>query len=317
MAEIQSTQEGQNRPTGCAVAGCQKKRKGKYCDTHQKQFKRGVEPYPIVSNAWTEEEFAFLRAWYADRQGKIDLNELAAAMGRSRAAVALKASRLGLTIIGRKWKKSRRKYATNEELRKAISEWSKRSIQENGHPRGFLGGHHSEATKFYIAMKSATRWMTITKEQITARSDKWRATVLKNYGRPSVPRTQNTYSRCKRGKRADLGNQFFRSAWEANYARYLNWLVGNGQIVTWKYEPKTFIFEGIRKGTMSYTPDFVVVENNGEIVYHEVKGWMDATSKTRLKRMKKYFPEVKVIVIASKDYYAIANKLGRIIPGWE
>lgn len=141
--------------------------------------------------------------------------------------------------------------------------------------------------------------------------------MMRKYGRPSVPRTENTYSRCKRGKRADLGGQFFRSSWEANYARYLNWLVGNGQIVTWKYEPKTFFFEGVRRGTLSYTPDFVVVENNGAVIYHEVKGWMDAKSKTRLSRMKKYFPEETVIVIAKREYMSIANKIGSIIPGWE
>ena len=34
----------------------------------------------------------------------------------------------------------------------------------------------------------------------------------------------NNYSRSKSGRRDDLGGLFVRSSWEANYARYLNFL---------------------------------------------------------------------------------------------
>jgi len=119
------------------------------------------------------------------------------------------------------------------------------------------------------------------------------------------------------GKRADLGNMYFRSSWEANYARYLNFLKKNGSIVNWEYEPDTFEFENIKRGTRFYTPDFKIWLINGYVEYHEIKGYMDTKSKTRHKRMSKYFPDVKIEMI-DKDRYSILQKqLKNIIPNWE
>ena len=127
---------------------------------------------------------------------------------------------------------------------------------------------------------------------------------------------RSTYSRTKSGKRADLGGMFFRSSWEANYARYLNFLKKQREIQSWQYEAKTFEFTEIKRGTRSYTPDFLVVNNNGLIEFHEVKGWMDPRSKTKLKRMAKYYPNIKIILIDSKEYKKIA-KWKKLIEGWE
>ena len=60
-----------------------------------------------------------------------------------------------------------------------------------------------------------------------------------------------------------------------------------GEILKWEYEPETFWFEKIKRGVRTYTPDFKVTEKDGSIIFHEVKGYMDARSKTKLKRMKK------------------------------
>ena len=83
--------------------------------------------------------------------------------------------------------------------------------------------------------------------------------------------------------------------------------------MSWKYESKTFWFEAIRRGVRSYKPDFEVELNNGDIEYHEVKGWMDAKSKTKLKRMKKYYPEITMVLIDKKPYMEILKKLNGII----
>lgn len=119
------------------------------------------------------------------------------------------------------------------------------------------------------------------------------------------------------GKRPDLDNRYFRSMWEANWARYLNWMKSRGEVKAWQYEVDTFEFLGIKRGSRFYTPDFKVFENNGCIVYHEVKGWMDPQSATKLKRMASYFPEVKIVLIQRNEYYAVKNGLSRIIPNWE
>ncbi len=110
---------------------------------------------------------------------------------------------------------------------------------------------------------------------------------------------------------------YARSKWEANYARYLEFLKKNGNIIEWEHEPETFWFEKIKRGVRSYLPDFMVTELDGSIVYHEVKGWMDARSKTKINRMKKYYPRVALRVIEAKSYTALAKQLSGLINDWE
>ena len=44
---------------------------------------------------------------------------------------------------------------------------------------------------------------------------------------------------------------------------------------------------------------------------------MDAKSSTKLKRMAKYHPEIKIVLIDKDAYYAIDEQVQRIIPHWE
>lgn len=118
------------------------------------------------------------------------------------------------------------------------------------------------------------------------------------------------------GKRKDLGDRYFRSNWEANYARYLNWLCLNNQISSWQYEVDTFKFP-IKRGSRFYTPDFKVWKNTREFEYHEVKGYMDQKSKTKLERMARYYPSLPIILIDHKAYSNIGKAMSRILPGWE
>ncbi len=127
---------------------------------------------------------------------------------------------------------------------------------------------------------------------------------------------EGTHSRAHGGKRADLDNRYFRSGWEANYARYLNWLITQGQIVSWEYEADTFEFHKIKKGIRFYTPDFKILNNDGTYEYHEIKGYMDDASATKLKRMARYYPDTKLILI-QKDEYREISKWKRLFPEWE
>jgi hypothetical protein len=153
----------------------------------------------------------------------------------------------------------------------------------------------------------------MTEDQKSAKTDKMLKTKIAN-GTLVPPRDASW----KAGWREIGGiRKYYRSRWEANYARYLQWLKSKGQIADWKHEPTTFWFEGIKRGTRSYLPDFWVQENSGSEAYHEVKGWMDDKSKTKIKRMAKYHPGVKLIVIDSKLYKAIAKDVIAFIPDWE
>ena len=142
------------------------------------------------------------------------------------------------------------------------------------------------------------------------------ATKLKKYGYYNKP-NQNTYSRVKRGW-LKIGNKkiFYRSQWERNYACYLEWLKQKGEIKNWKHESKTFWFKTIKRGVRSYLPDFEIKNNDNTIEYHEVKGWMDKKSQTKLSRMAKYYPDIKLILIDEEQYKAL-KKWAKLIPQWE
>ena len=110
---------------------------------------------------------------------------------------------------------------------------------------------------------------------------------------------------------------YMRSKWERNYARYLMWLQDNKQIKEWDYEPKRFMFNDIKRGSNSYLPDFRVVDNNDNTVWHEIKGQMEQKDRTKMKRFLKYYPEEKFVLIDSDQYKAIAKEVKRIINEWE
>ena len=119
------------------------------------------------------------------------------------------------------------------------------------------------------------------------------------------------------GTRKDLGI-YVRSSWEANYCRYLNFLKDKNIIYAWAFEPDIFYFEGIRSGCVSYTPDFKIWDSQESFPYYvEVKGYMDAKSKTKLKRMQKYYPNIRVDLVRSKEYNEIKKKVSALIAFWE
>jgi len=256
-------------------------------------------------NKFTPAEAAHLLLVYDAHLKNGTLAELAKEFGRTRPFLCRQARALGLTDARR---------AHTSAQRKATSARIKKWMKENEHPRGFLGGKHSEETKRILSRRSKEMWVRggePMKEAMAMRvshDNKMRGAALGNRAKASWKAAWREIG----GKRC-----YFRSAWEANYARYLEWLKSLKQIAEWEHEPKTFWFEGIKRGTMSYLPDFRVTENSGAEIYHEVKGWMDARSKTTIARMGRYHPDVKLIVIDAKGYKAIARKVDGLIPGWE
>ena len=96
--------------------------------------------------------------------------------------------------------------------------------------------------------------------------------------------------RWKSGFRKDVGI-FCRSSSEYLYAKYLNELLFNGKITKWDYEKENFEFP-VKHGTTQYKIDFRVWRDPwSKPEIHEVKGFLDPQSKTRIKRLKKYYPE--------------------------
>ncbi len=279
---------------------------------------------------WTNEEISILKdAYQSDLVKAIDLNSIAKKLGRNRMAVALKANDLGLCQRSGRTKypdyahlepKKRhaartKKTSSKEELSKLQSENAKRSIAQNGHPRGMLGKTHSEENKQAQGQRASALWTSMTDKQKSELIGKGLKTKLKKYGTLAPERNGTTW---KSGWREIGGfKKYYRSRWEANYARFLEWSRQQGHIKEWLHEPDTFWFHNILRGTRSYLPDFKVTSNDGTIAYHEVKGWMDPASKTKLKRMKKYYPEVRIELIDSKRYNTLKKQVSRIIKDWE
>ena len=104
------------------------------------------------------------------------------------------------------------------------------------------------------------------------------------------------------GIRQDL-NQYFRSSWEANIARLLNFYQ-----IPWVYELETFVL-----GEISYTPDFLVANR----VYLEIKGKYLKNASEKIKRFQERFPDKHFIIIDSKIYRQLERVYHLTIPHWE
>lgn len=197
--------------------------------------------------------------------------------------------------------------------RKKMSENMKKIIKRDGHPRGFLGGKHTEESKKKMSEASKKMW---SDEKSYVNSEEYRQMLSdKSMKLQQSGKFKGRYSRSKKGTYNINGKKiYFRSMWEANYALYLDFLINQKQnIFKWEFEVDTFWFEQIKRGVRSYKPDFKVGLMNGEIEYHEVKGWMDGKSKTKLTRMAKYYPDVKIILVDQKPYKEIIKKLNGVI----
>ena len=278
-----------------------------------------VKAKRVNRRLWIDAEIAELIALYCSRSKPIDLAGLAKKLGRDKANVCRKARALGLTNQRRpraeKIAPPKNKYKTIEDARKAIGLATARRIAENGHPRGALGMKHTVEAKEKMRAASVAAWRN--PDSVLNSSEHRQRLSDHIHALQAAGKMRSGYSRSRGGKRDDLGDVYFRSAWEANYARYLNFLASRGDIASWEYEPKTFTFDKIKRGTRSYTPDFRVVFPCGRCEWHEVKGWMDQKSKTRLARFARYYPKENLVIVDSAWFKSANKTLPSLIPNWE
>lgn len=269
--------------------------------------------YVIPKRFITEAERASIRKYYTTTApGDFDLTILAAKLGRSKHLVAREAGKMGLTDQRRPNSDA---VINNLKIVKA-NQWTDRQ-----HPRGMAGKPHSEETRAVLSVAARKNWATWKtfstgpmKPEILQASRKRMSDMMVK--RLSVT-PERVHTRARGGKRPDLNDLYVRSSWEANYARYLNLLKKIGVVVSWQYEPKTFWFP-VKRGVVTYKPDFLVFfkgDERGE--YHEIKGWVVQRDRTKWARMKKYYPDVKLVVIGHGEYRRIKEKWASAIPTWE
>jgi len=153
------------------------------------------------------------------------------------------------------------------------------------------------------------------------------------------------FARTKKGVRKDVHPKYcFKSATEANFARILDFLG-----LKWKYEERAFTFvqsngESYKNRPHIYVMDFEVLPGRKKKIpsgiesgWIEVKGYMDAQSRSKLRRYKKHYPDEAAkttIVIYTKYkkkdiefceklgyryifYDALTKEYASQIPTWE
>lgn len=277
--------------------------------------------------SWTPAQDALLTEFYRQHAGKhIVIADIARTLDKYPSTVRARAFKLGLTESGRVSQKAveltpcpvcgepfkpQGVGAGRRVQTCSPSCGQKKRIAGGNHARGMTGKSHPPEAKAAIANASRRMWDEMSDDERERRAEITRQVATKR--KPS----EATHTRSRGGRRADLDDRYFRSAWEANYARWLNYrrdVVGD--ILSWSYEAQTFRFPVIR-GTMSYTPDFRVERTNGAIEWHEVKGWMTQQGATALKRFAKYYPREVLVLVDAGVYRSIAKQASRLIEGWE
>lgn len=274
---------------------------------HRRLKRAGVR----VGNAISAQDLAAIKEYYMTTPpADFSLALLAKRLGRTKAVVCRCAAAMGLTDINRQMSQA-------HHAKFLIA--SKGKWKDRPHPRGMAGKRHTADTKAKVSAGSRLNWATwktfgtgpMSPESLDRRSE-----MMSKRAR-SIP-IHRQHTRARGGRRPDIGDTWFRSSWEANYARYLNLLKRMGVVESWEYEPQTFWFDGIKRGVVSYLPDFAVKYRDDErLEYIEIKGWVQAKDRVKWKRMAKYHPHIKLVIVKDKEYRAIAQKWASAIPEWE
>jgi hypothetical protein len=122
----------------------------------------------------------------------------------------------------------------------------------------------------------------------------------------------------KGNKRSDL-NMYFRSTWEANYARILNY-----ENTQWSYESNRLsLLDNSGDIAAVYTPDFFTDK------WIEIKGHADASDdwncecsrcdrdKMKMLLFSEQYPDEEIELIGKKEYRILCSQYVSIVPNWE
>lgn len=257
-------------------------------------------------NYFTEENYAFLKENYQKYRDIGQVRALAKIMKRTPAFLNRKAKELGIT--------NSEKRISMKPFAEHLSRQRKEYYKTHEHPRGMKGKTHSDEFKRLASIRVKATWanpnyILNSQEHKQRKSD----SMAKMQAQGKL---RNGYSRAKNGSVNINGKSiFFRSSWEVNIAAFLQFKKENNLIKEWEYEVETFWFNAIKRGVRSYKPDFKITNIDGSTYFIEVKGWMDRKSKTKLSRMAKYYPNIKIDLI-DKERYNVIKKNKSLYKYW-
>jgi len=170
----------------------------------------------------------------------------------------------------------------------------------------------SSETKLKISQTQKKSASKMTKEERSLRYGNWKDKKLsenhKKNIREGVSRSiiEGTYQSGKGTNftRKDLGC-FFRSKWEANIARILNYISKD-----WQYEKKVFYIRSLNK---NYIPDFFVSNR----YFIEVKGYMRDEDSELIDAFKREYSDKILKIIDWKFYKRLTTRYKSKISNWE
>jgi hypothetical protein len=93
----------------------------------------------------------------------------------------------------------------------------------------------------------------------------------------------------------------YKSQWEADFARHLEYLKGDGVITAWGYEQVRLRIgkrsDRAKMRAPTFTPDFHAIWPDGHLVFYEVKGFYREAAKVRGGVAAAVFPYFTFVVV--------------------
>lgn len=181
--------------------------------------------------------------------------------------------------------------------------WNYGLNKENDSRVAQYGKVGSETLKRKYASGEIKAWMTgLTKESDSRVAECSFRLQKCRLGKPNP----NPKGYGKYGRRKDLNNQFFRSTWEANFARILEYLD-----MSWEYEPQN---KRIRFDSCSYLPDFYLPALK---LFVEVKGARFEKRSKKIAMLYEKDPNFPIKIIDKEVYKKLTKMYKNKIENWE
>lgn len=193
-------------------------------------------------------------------------------------------------------RKEKGSYVRTEAQNSKLSQTLKEKYESGWNPNT-----DEHRAKLSILMKD--RWASGNMSIMISRTCQEKYGVAHHTQRLEYLEFVSKFSYAKHGFRSDI-NINVRSAWEANFARYLTFI---GK--SWLYEPKRLQL----KSEKTYLPDFYVPE---EDTYYEVKGFWNARSREKVNDAINEL-NINLVLIEKEHYDIITREFSHLIPNWE
>jgi len=186
-------------------------------------------------------------------------------------------------------------YSRTEEQNKKLSETLKEKYKNGWNEKVNTPRLRAKNSRRMKKMWSSGKMQQMTKQ-----------TCLKKYGVEHWMQTDEAIHKVKNSGsfyRDDLGRAF-RSSWEANYARILNY-----ENIKWEFEPRFFELSNGER----YLPDFLIEGKK----FIEIKGFWYGNSREKVEMFKIEYSEFEFEIIDGSEYNKLESKYKHLIKEWE